>query len=127
VTLAEEISRQALRRQAVMPVLIQVNLGGEVSKTGFGREGLQAGLTMIAGLAGLRVMGLMTIGPYFEDPEGTRPLFREMKALRDEAASWGMPGVEMRYLSMGMSHDFTVAIEEGADFVRVGSAIFGRR
>ena len=127
VALAEEISRRALRRQAVMPVLLQVNLGGEETKAGFDRAGLQAGLTALAGLAGLRVMGLMTIGPYYEDPEGARPLFREMRALREETAARGIPGVEMRYLSMGMSHDYKVAIEEGADFVRVGSAIFGRR
>lgn len=127
VALAGEISRQSLLKGVETPVLIQVNLGGEESKVGFGRDQLKRGLMDIAGLPGLRVMGLMTIGPYFEEPEDARPLFRMMKALKEESASWGIPGAEMRYLSMGMSHDYIAAIEEGADFVRVGSAIFGRR
>jgi len=110
-----------------IPVLIQMNLGGEESKAGFAEEGLSRELEEIAGLPGIRIRGLMTIGPYFEDPEGARPLFRRMKALKDDMAFRAIPGVEMRYLSMGMSHDYTVAIEEGADFVRVGSSIFGLR
>ena len=126
-TLAREISRQALLKNVIMPVLIQVNLGGEESKAGFYRDTLKHGLEMIGSLPGLRVMGLMTIGPYFEDPEEARPMFREMRALKEEAASWCIPGIEMRYLSMGMSHDYTIAIAEGADYVRVGSSIFGRR
>ena len=125
--LAKEISRQSLLKNMEMQALVQVNLGGEDSKAGFGAEELRSGLQGIAGLPGLRIRGLMTIGPYYEEPEDARPLFKKMKALKEEAASWAIPGVEMRYLSMGMSHDFTVAIEEGADFVRVGTAIFGQR
>jgi pyridoxal phosphate enzyme (YggS family) len=127
VGLAKEISKQALAKGTEMPALIQVNLGGEETKAGFDRQGLRQGVSDIARLPGIRVLGLMTIGPYFEDPEGARPLFRSMKALMREAAGWDIPGAEMRYLSMGMSHDYTVAIEEGADYVRVGSAIFGQR
>jgi pyridoxal phosphate enzyme (YggS family) len=125
--LAREISRQALLKKREMPVLIQVNLGGEESKTGFAEGELERGLTAIAALPGLAVQGLMTIGPYEENPEMTRPLFRRLRELKEKAASWGLPGVDMRYLSMGMSHDYAVAIAEGADFVRVGSAIFGNR
>ena len=127
VPLAEEISRQAVMKRIDMPVLIQMNLGGEESKAGFGEQELQRGLTDIAALPGLRIMGLMTIGPYFNEPEDARPLFRRMNELKEEAASWAVPGTEMRFLSMGMSHDFTIAIEEGADIVRVGSSIFGLR
>ena len=125
--LAREISRQALLKGMEAQVLIQVNAGGEESKAGFAKEGLRQALEDMAGLPGLRVLGLMTIGPYFDDPEDARPLFREMRDLKEEAASWAVEGVAMRHLSMGMSHDFTVAIEEGADFVRVGTAIFGQR
>ncbi len=125
--LAREISRQAQLKDVEMPVLIQVNLGGEETKAGFAAEELRASLAAIAGLPGLKVQGLMTIGPYMADPEATRPLFRQMRALKEAAASWDIPGVDMRYLSMGMSHDYAVAIAEGADFVRVGSAIFGNR
>ena len=125
--LAREISRQALLKSVEVTVLVQVNLRDEDAKAGFVREGLRDGLEAMAQLPGLRLAGLMTIGPYYEAPEDARQLFQEMRALRDEAASWAIPGVDMRYLSMGMSHDFTVAIAEGADFVRVGSAIFGQR
>jgi pyridoxal phosphate enzyme (YggS family) len=125
--LAREISRQALLKETEMPVLLQVNLGGEESKAGFAAEDLKAGVTAIAGLPGLAIQGLMTIGPYVENPEAARPLFRRLRELKEEAASWGVPGADMRYLSMGMSHDYAVAIAEGADFVRVGSAIFGDR
>ena len=127
--LAKEISRQAQLKglQDDMPVLIQLNLGGEQTKGGFDRDTLRRGVEEIATLPGLSIQGLMTIGPYFEDPEGTRPLFHTMRALMDEVDSWSVPGVRLRYLSMGMSHDFHIAIEEGADIVRVGSAIFGAR
>ena len=127
VALAKEISRQAGLKHVEAQVLLQVNLGEEESKAGFAKEELRAGLEEIAVLPGVHVNGLMTIGPYFEEPEDARPMFRAMRALREEAASWAVPGVEMRCLSMGMSHDFMVAIEEGADIVRVGSAIFGQR
>ena len=125
--LAKEISRQALLKQAEMPILLEVNLEGEGTKAGFGAAGLRRMVEDIAALPALKIQGLMTIGPYHDDPENSRPLFRRMKDLKDEAASWSVPGTEIRYLSMGMSHDFTVAIEEGADYVRVGSAIFGLR
>jgi pyridoxal phosphate enzyme (YggS family) len=127
LALAREISRQALLTHREMPVLVQVNLGGEDTKAGFARDTLRTGLVQMAELPGMRIMGLMTIGPYYENPEDARPLFRDMQTLRRDAASWDIPGVQMRYLSMGMSHDFAVAIAEGADFVRVGSAIFGER
>ena len=125
--LAREISRQALLKNREARVLLQVNLGAEESKAGFEREALRRGLEEIAELPGLQVLGLMTIGPYYDNPEDARALFREMRALKAEVASWAVKGIVMQYLSMGMSHDYTIAIEEGADFVRVGSAIFGQR
>ena len=127
VALAREISRQAVLKHVEVRTLVQVNLGGEESKAGFEKQALKQGLEEMAGLPGMRVLGLMTIGPYFEEPEDARALFHAMRVLKEEVASWAVKGIEMRYVSMGMSHDYTVAIEEGADFVRVGSAIFGRR
>ncbi|MDR1193371.1 MAG: YggS family pyridoxal phosphate-dependent enzyme [Peptococcaceae bacterium] len=127
LALAEEISRQAGLRDRRAPALLEVNLGGEDTKAGFSPAGLRAGLEAIARLPGLSVQGLMTIGPYYENPEDARPLFRRLRELKETVSAWGIQGVEMRYLSMGMSHDFPVAIAEGADFVRVGTAIFGVR
>jgi len=127
VSLAQEISRQAVLKNVIMPVLIQVNLEGEETKAGFRKEELPSVLKEIAVLPNIQVKGLMTIGAYHENPEDSRPLFKRMKALFDEIAGWQIPGVTMEYLSMGMSNDYKVAIEEGANFVRVGSLIFGER
>ncbi len=125
--LAKEISRQAMMHQIRMPILLQVNLEQETTKAGFQEEELKTALTAIAALPNLQIRGLMTIGPFHDDPEDARPLFRRMKALLDQAAQWQIPGTAMDQLSMGMSHDFGVAIEEGATFIRVGSSIFGYR
>lgn len=127
VPLAEEISRQALLKEVVMPVLIQVNLDQEETKAGFEEAQIRKALEDISRLPGLRIQGLMTIGAFHEEAEDSRPLFRRMKELFDQIDQWQIPGVTMQSLSMGMSHDFKVAIEEGATFVRVGSSIFGQR
>ncbi|MEA4892385.1 MAG: YggS family pyridoxal phosphate-dependent enzyme [Peptococcaceae bacterium] len=127
LALAGEISRQALLKQVEIPVLLEVNLGGEESKAGMAYGEVQENMRAISLLPGIKIQGLMTIGPYEEDPENSRPLFRRMKELLEEAKSWQIPGAEMKYLSMGMSHDFVAAIEEGANIVRVGSSIFGHR
>ena len=125
--IALALDREAAERGLALQGFLEVNLGGEASKHGFAPEGLAAAVAPLAGLAHLRVVGLMAIPPEAEDPEGSRPWFRHLRALRDELAAlpeWrGFPG----YLSMGMSHDFAVAIEEGATHVRVGTALFGPR
>jgi len=125
--LARELDRRARARGKVVEALVEVNLGGEATKGGVAPDGLKAFLGEIAPLPGIRVKGLMAIPPLAEDPEASRPWFRQLRELRDAAAGWGVPGVEMRQLSMGMSADFEVAIEEGATMVRVGTAIFGER
>jgi pyridoxal phosphate enzyme (YggS family) len=127
VALAEEISRQAVLKDVHMPILIQVNLDEEETKAGFEENELKQALQTISSLPNLQVRGLMTIGAYHEEPEDSRPLFKRMSALFGQVDQWQIPGVVMQSLSMGMSHDFTVAIEEGASFVRVGSSIFGKR
>ena len=109
-----------------LSVLIEVNVGGEEAKAGFAPESPElAELISVAGeLPALEIRGLMTIPPHTDDPEGARPYFRQLRALRDRLATEEVPLPE---LSMGMSHDFEVAIEEGSTCVRVGTAIFGKR
>jgi len=125
-SLAEEISRRATARGLVVPVLIQVNVAREKTKYGVEPEEA-ADLAEAAGrLPGLSVRGLMTIAPLVDDPEEVRPVFRALRVLGRELEE-KIPGFSLRYLSMGMSNDYTVAIEEGANLVRVGSAIFGTR
>jgi pyridoxal phosphate enzyme (YggS family) len=114
--LAEAISRQA---ETPAPVLLEVNVGGEASKFGFTPAEAGRAAKQMARLPGLSVQGLMTVAPLSADPEEVRPVFRELRHLRD--------ALGLRHLSMGMTDDFEVAIEEGATMVRIGRAIFGPR
>ena len=127
LSLAEEIDRQWGRLGKVCNVLIQVNVACEASKCGTTAEGFLDLVAAVARLPHLRVRGVMTMPPFFDDPEGARPYFRELKRLAGVLAAEGIAGVAMTELSMGMSGDFEVAIEEGATLVRVGTAIFGER
>lgn len=135
--LAEALSRHAGERPAgPLPVLLQVNVSGERSKEGFDLAGWQerpaaldafaADVARILALPGVSVRGLMTIAPWVQEPEGARPTFRAARLLRDEIAR-RFPQAAWRELSMGMTDDFAVAVEEGATIVRVGRAIFGAR
>ena len=105
-------------------VLLEVNVSGEMSKEGFAPAALDAGVEVIAELPGLRIEGLMTMAPIVHDSEETRPVFRRLRLLRDDLAR-RHPAISWRHLSMGMTDDFEVAIEEGATLVRIGRAIFG--
>jgi len=127
LSLAGEIDRQWCKLGRVADILIQVNLGGEESKSGAEEKSLEPLVRQVAALSHLRIRGLMSLPPWFEDPEEVRPYFRRLRELAGEISALGLPGVEMAELSMGMSHDFEVAIEEGATLVRVGTAIFGKR
>jgi pyridoxal phosphate enzyme (YggS family) len=127
LSLAEEIDRQWRARGLTAEVLIEVNLGGESSKSGVGEAELEPLLRRLATLPHLTVRGLMTLPPYCDDPEEVRPYFRRLRELAARIETLSLPGVVMRELSMGMSHDFAVAIEEGATLVRIGTAIFGER
>jgi hypothetical protein len=113
--------------RAKLPVLIQVDLGGEETKTGASEEELPTLVEAVRACARLNLKGLMTLPPFFEDVERVRPYFRRLREIRDDLISRGVLSDECRELSMGMSHDFEVAIEEGATIVRVGTAIFGER
>jgi len=123
--LAEAVGRRAEAAGRTMPVLIQVNVSGEDSKSGVGLEETEFLLNALRELAGIQVEGLMTIGRWDPDPERSRAEFRSLAQLAERLEALG--GVRLRLLSMGMSHDFEIAVEEGANLVRVGTAIFGPR
>ena len=125
--LARLLDRHCAEMDKVMPVLIEVNSGEESSKTGVSPDDFEALAGQIAELPHLRLEGLMTMGPAVGDPENARPYFRLTKQLFDHLASLDRPEVEMRYLSMGMSNSYPVAIEEGANVVRIGTRLFGPR
>ncbi|RNC71420.1 MAG: YggS family pyridoxal phosphate-dependent enzyme [Desulfuromonadales bacterium] len=127
LSLAEEIDRQWGRVGAVCDVLVQVNIAGEETKSGTSSSALVELVRRVAALPNLRVKGLMTMPPFFDDPEGARPYFRELKRLAGIVAAEVIPNVAMDELSMGMSGDFEAAVEEGATLVRVGTAVFGER
>lgn len=123
--LAEALSQEAIKLERDLDVLLEVNLAGEVSKFGFSAEDLVAEATAIAGLPRLRVRGLMTVAPLVADPEEVRPVFRDLRRLGERIRD--LTAARDWQLSMGMTNDFEVAIQEGATIVRVGRAIFGER
>lgn len=125
--LAEEIDRRAGGLERKMDVLLEVNVSGEESKFGLKVEEVFKFLEDASKLKNIHILGLMTMTPFTASPETSRPYFRKLRCLSEEIKSAGIEGVEMKYLSMGMSQDFETAIEEGANMVRVGTAIFGER
>ncbi|ABB31138.1 alanine racemase domain protein [Geobacter metallireducens RCH3] len=127
LSLAQEIERQWAKLDTTCDVLIQVNIAGEATKSGTTAGELLTLVREVALLPHLRVRGLMTMPPFFDDPEGARPYFRELKRLAGVVAAAGIPGVVMDELSMGMSGDFEAAVEEGATLVRIGTSLFGER
>ncbi len=125
--LAELIDRRCAAIGKTMPVLVEINSGREASKTGLLPEDVDHFVRRLSDLQHIRVQGLMTMGPRFGDPKDARPYFRATKAAFDRLARANLPNVEMRYLSMGMSNSYQVAIEEGANMVRLGTRLFGER
>jgi PLP dependent protein len=125
--LARELNRQGEKLDSVVRTLVEVNLAGEKTKSGISKEALRDLLEELRVLPFLRVEGLMTVPPYSPNPEDSRPYFRELVQLRQEHGALGIANVELRELSMGMTEDYPVAIEEGATIVRIGRAIFGER
>jgi pyridoxal phosphate enzyme (YggS family) len=127
IELAAELDKRCGAVGICMPVLIEVNTGDEETKGGVAPRKLAEFVRAIALLDNIAVRGLMTMPPWFDDPEQARPYFRLLRELREEIAALDIPRVDMSELSMGMSDDFAVAVEEGATIVRVGRAIFGER
>lgn len=125
--LANEISKQAVKRGICMDVLLEVNIGGEESKWGFKPEDVEKAVIEIAKLSGIRIKGLMTIPPICENSLEVRKYFRKMYKLFIDISNKKIDNSSMDILSMGMSDDFDIAIEEGANLVRVGTALFGKR
>jgi len=125
--LATEIDKQCARTGKTIPVLIEINSGREPQKTGVFPEDTEGLLRELASLEHVKVMGLMTMGPRFGDPEKARPYFVKTKRLFDALKALQLPGIEMKTLSMGMSNTYKIAIEEGATIVRVGTKLFGER
>jgi hypothetical protein len=127
--LAEKLNAAAQKLNKRLPVLIEINVGGEAAKSGTAPDSpeLEQLLAAAPSLEALQIRGLMTIPPFTEDPQLSRRYFRSLRELRDQIAARRLPGISLDVLSMGMSHDFEVAIEEGSTCVRVGTAIFGER
>jgi pyridoxal phosphate enzyme (YggS family) len=127
--LAEKLNSAAQAAGKNLPALVEINVGGEAAKTGIAPDSqeLENILQTASRLTHLEIRGLMTVPPFTENPEGARPIFQRLRQLRDQIAARNLPSVSMKVLSMGMSHDFEVAIEEGSTCVRVGTAIFGER
>jgi pyridoxal phosphate enzyme (YggS family) len=129
VKLADKLNAAAQAAGKRLTVLIEINVGGEAAKSGIPPDSVELEALLLAAprLEALEFRGLMTIPPFLDDPEAGRPFFRRLRDLRDATASRKLPCISMQELSMGMSHDFEIAIEEGSTCVRVGTAIFGGR
>jgi pyridoxal phosphate enzyme (YggS family) len=125
--LGQAIHQGAKTRGVIIPALIQVNIASEVTKSGTEPSHLEELLNKLSNLSGLQIKGLMTIPPLNSDPEKSRQYFAQLRELRDKMVRSNIANIELNELSMGMSGDYKIAIEEGATFVRVGSAIFGKR
>lgn len=125
--LAKEISKQAVKRDIEMDILLEVNIGDEDSKWGFTPENLEQNLREIASLPNIHIKGLMAIPPICEEPEQNRKYFQKMYKLFIDIGTKKIDNSSMDFLSMGMSDDFDIAIEEGANLIRLGTALFGRR
>jgi pyridoxal phosphate enzyme (YggS family) len=127
VELGREIDKRAAAAGKTMDVLVEINSGREPQKAGVLPEAAEELVRILAALPHLRVLGLMTMGPFEGDPEDSRPYFKETRRVFEALRQAAIPKVEMRHLSMGMSHSWRVAVEEGSNLVRIGTAIFGPR
>ncbi|HDP24874.1 MAG TPA: YggS family pyridoxal phosphate-dependent enzyme [Deltaproteobacteria bacterium] len=127
VGLATMIDQHALKHNKIMPVLIEVNIAHEEQKAGVMPEDVKDLIRELYPLTNIRVQGLMTMGPFLDDPEGLRTYFRQIRTLFEEIRELAIPNVEMTHLSMGMSDSYRIAIEEGATMVRIGTQLFGPR
>ena len=125
--LALELDKACEKMSKVMPILIEINSGEEDQKSGVMPGEAAALIQEIRPLRNVKVMGLMTMGPFAGDPEESRPYFQKTRKIFDEVKAMNLPGVEMEYLSMGMSNSYKVALEEGANIVRIGTKLFGER
>jgi len=126
-TLAGEINKRGVQFGRFVDILVEVNTTDESSKFGVHPQETVKFIQSLSSLDHIKIKGLMTIGPFLPDPEGSRPMFRQLRMLKEEISLLNLPNVEMEHLSMGMTGDFEVAIDEGATIIRIGTAIFGSR
>jgi len=127
VEIAEELDKRCAQIGKTMPVLIEINSGREKQKSGVLPENAEQLIKEIASFKNIKVMGLMTMGPRFGNPEEARPYFVETRKIFERIKKLNLPNVEMKYLSMGMTNSYQIALEEGANIVRIGTKIFGER
>ena len=127
IKLARAIDRACGNIDKIMPILMEINSGEESQKAGVMPEDAISLARDMSELNNIKLMGLMTMGPLAGDPEDSRPYFQKTKKLFEEIKAMGLPGIEMKYLSMGMSNSYKVALEEGANVVRIGTKLFGER
>jgi len=125
--IAREIDKRCMQVSKVMPVLVEVNSGRERQKSGVFPEDVERLIRDLSSLGKLRVVGLMTMGPRFGDPEASRPYFVETRRIFERSKELALPNVEMTYLSMGMTNSYRIALQEGATMVRIGTRLFGER
>jgi len=125
--LANAIDKACQTMDTSMPILIEINSGEELQKAGVMPRDVMFVIREIANLKNVRIMGLMTMGPFSGDPEDARPYFKKTRTIFETIMKTGIPGVEMKHLSMGMSNSYGVALEEGANMVRIGTRLFGER
>jgi pyridoxal phosphate enzyme (YggS family) len=127
LSLAEEINKRAEKNNLIANVLVELNIGEEDSKFGIKEESVYDFILSLEKFENLRVVGLMTVAPFCENPEDVRWVFKKMKYIYDKISTMNLRNTEMKYLSMGMTNDFEIAIEEGSNIIRIGTAIFGAR
>jgi hypothetical protein len=125
--LARELNKEGRKRNLQVRAFIEMNIGGEETKSGIAKSKVAELLRTIGQLDHVSIQGLMTVPPFRENCEETRPYFRELREVRDELHNLKLPNIDLRELSMGMTHDYLVAVEEGATIVRIGTALFGPR
>ena len=127
IALARELAKEGAKRNKRVRALVEVNLGGEESKSGIAEEKVEDLLRAAGELSSLSIEGLMAVPPFRQNPEDVRPYFRRLRELRARLREERIPNVDLKELSIGMTHDYTVAVEEGATIVRIGTALFGPR
>lgn len=127
IELAAEINKRASQHNIISNILIELNIGEEESKFGINEISVYDFVSSMEQFENIKVMGLMTVAPYCENPEDVRWVFKKMKDIFDKISSMNLKNTQMKYLSMGMTNDFEIAIEEGSNIVRIGTAVFGKR
>ncbi len=127
LSLAEEINKRAIQNNLISNILLELNIGEEDSKFGISEENVYDFVKNMEQFESIKVLGLMTVAPFCENPEDVRWVFKKMKNIYDKISTLNLKNTEMKYLSMGMTNDFEIAIEEGSNIIRIGTAIFGAR